>query len=286
MILSRSQNTLRKDVSFSGIGIHSGVDVSLRFVPQKANTGIFFQRVDLPEKPIIPAHLDYVVDTSRSTTIGKDGVVIHTVEHVLSACKAYQVDNLLIEISNKEPPVGNGSADVFVAMIEEAGVASQKAEVSPFVLQEPMYYSDGDVHLVALPYSGWKVSYTLHYPHSPPLLAQYFSSDMSQDVFRNEIAPCRTFSMYEEVRFLMDQGLIKGGSLDNAVVIKGDAVLSKGGLRFPDEMARHKVLDLMGDFALMQMDLAAHIIAIRSGHGTNIAFAKMLYETSQRGAYV
>lgn len=282
----RRQRTLKDAVSFSGIGIHTGREVGLRFCPASEGTGIVFKRIDLPSKPIIPATVEYVQETSRSTTIGIKEIQIHTVEHVLSAVKAYNIDNLCIEITNIEPPVGNGSADVFVEMIEKAGVCEQKHNVPIVQIQHPVYWSEGDIHLVALPYPGYKISYTLSYPGSPLLNGQFHSIDINEESFKTEVAPCRTFSLYKEISFLMDQGLIKGGSLDNAVVIKDDAIFSKGGLFFPNEMARHKILDLIGDLSLIGFDFHAHIIAIRSGHASNFAFAKRLltYITTENHA--
>lgn len=272
----RKQRTLKDAVSFSGIGIHTGKEVGLRFCPAKEGTGVVFKRIDLPSKPIIPATVEYVQDTSRSTTIGIKDVRIHTVEHILSAIKAYNIDNLCIEISSIEPPVGNGSSDVFVEMIEKVGIREQEHTVPIVKLHQPVYWSEGDIHLVALPYDGYRISYTLSYPGSAFLRAQFHSVLVNEENFKKEIAPCRTFSLYKEISALMDKGLIKGGSLDNAVVIKDDVILSKGGLFFPDEMARHKILDLIGDLSLIGFDFHAHIIAIRSGHSSNFAFARRL----------
>ena len=272
----RKQRTLKGSTSFSGIGIHTGKEVGLRFCPAKEGTGIIFKRIDLPSQPVIPATVEYVQDTSRSTTIGIKDVRIHTVEHVLSAIKAYNIDNLCIEISSIEPPVGNGSSDVFVDMIEKVGVRDQEHTVPIVKIKHPVYWSEGDIQLVALPYDGYRISYTLSYPGSDFLRAQFHSVLVNEDNFKKEIAPCRTFSLYKEISALMDKGLIKGGSLDNAVVIKDDVILSKGGLFFPDEMARHKILDLIGDLSLIGFDFYAHIIAIRSGHSSNFAFAQCL----------
>lgn len=272
----RPQRTLQKEASFTGIGIHTGSEVAMRFCPAKEGTGILFRRVDLPGSPIIPATVEYVRDTNRSTTLGIGSVQIHTVEHVLAALKAYQVDNLYVELSSIEPPIGNGSSDVFVEMIEEAGILEQ-AQPAPLVkIREPLYFSEGDIHLVAIPWDGFRVSYTLSYPASPYLDGQYYSYILSQESFKKEIASCRTFCLYSELSFLMDRGLIKGGSLDNAVVIKDDLVLSKGGLFFPNEMARHKILDLIGDLSLIGFEIHAHILAIRSGHSSHFAFAKKI----------
>ena len=275
--ISRKQKTLKREAAFSGIGIHTGKEVHMRFLPAKEGTGIQFKRTDLPGQPIIPATVEYVCDTSRSTTIGIKDIRIHTVEHVLAAVHAYQIDNLIIEVSTIEPPVGNGSSDTFVDMIEKAGVLEQDGIVPIVQIQKPVYWSDNEIQLVALPYDGFRISYTLNYPASKVLKAQFHTLDVTPENFKTEISPCRTFSLYEEVSMLMDRGLIKGGSLDNAVIIKGDAVFSKEGLFFPDEMCRHKILDMIGDLSLMGFHFHAHVISIRSGHGSNHSFAKKLY---------
>lgn len=272
----RHSRTLSRPADYAGIGVHTGVQVHMRFLPAEEGSGIVFRRVDLPGQPIIPAGVEYVCDASRSTTIGVGSVKIHTVEHVLAAIKAYQIDNLVIELNGIEPPIGNGSSDVFVEMIEQAGITVQKGTVPVVKLNHPIYYSDKDIHMVAIPHTGYKISYTLNYPETPAIKSQYYSADISSELFKKEISPCRTFSLYEELSYLIDRGLIKGGSLDNAVVIKGDTVFSKGGLFFSDEMVRHKVLDVIGDLSLVGIDFHAHVIAIRAGHASNQAFAKLL----------
>jgi UDP-3-O-[3-hydroxymyristoyl] N-acetylglucosamine deacetylase len=268
-VACRCQNTIQQPVAYSGIGIHTGKVVSIRFCPAEQGTGIVFKRIDLPSQPIIPATLEYVCDTSRSTTIGIADIRIHTVEHVLAAVQSYNIDNLIIEISSIEPPVANGSSDVFVRMIEDAGVQHQEATTPIVKLKHPVYWSEGDIHIVAHPYDGYRISYTLNYPESKVLRCQYYSVLVNQETFKNEIASCRTFSQYHEVSFLMDRGLIKGGSLDNSVIIKDDAIFSKGGLFFPDEMVRHKILDMIGDLTLVGFHFHAHVISIRSGHRSN-----------------
>jgi UDP-3-O-[3-hydroxymyristoyl] N-acetylglucosamine deacetylase len=225
---------------------------------------------------MIPATVDYVVDTSRSTTLGIGKVCIHTVEHVLAAVKALNIDNLIIEVSNIEPPVASGGSKEFIAMLENAEVVEQAAKTQIIHLKDPVYHSDGDIHIVALPSDHYRISYTLSYPNNPVLKSQYQSFAIDEETFKKEIAPCRTFSLYEEVSYLMDRGLIKGGSLDNAVIIKGDVVFSKEGLHFKDEMVRHKILDVVGDLLLVGFDFRAHVIAIRSGHASNYAFAKKI----------
>lgn len=278
----RKQQTLQRDACYTGIGVHTGEIVSLRFCPAAEGTGIVFKRIDLPGQPVIPATLEYVCDTLRCTTIGVGNVRIHTVEHVMAALSAYRIDNLCIEIDGIEPPVANGSSDVFVHMIEEAGILEQTSAVPVIKVHKPVYWSEGEIHLVALPCDGYRISYTLNYPEIPALRSQYQSLAINPQIFKSEIAPCRTFSLYKEISYLMDKNLIKGASLDNGVAIHEDVVFSKGGLFFPDEMVRHKILDMIGDFALLGFDFEAHIIAIRSGHASNYAFAKKFYNSITR----
>lgn len=273
----RRQRTLQKSVTFAGLGVHTGNEVTMRFCPAPEGTGVVFKRMDLSGQPLVPATLPSVCDTMRSTTIGVDKARIHTVEHVLSAVRAFDLDNLFIEISNIEPPIADGSAAAFVKMIEDAGVVEQQATVRVAKLQHPVHWSEGDIHLVALPYDGYRISYTLNYSDSKVLRAQFYSVLVNSETFQREIACCRTFSLYEEVAALMDRGLIKGGSLDNAIVIKGDVVFSKGGLHFPDEPVRHKILDVIGDLSLIGIPFHAHIIAIRAGHTSNHQLAKKIY---------
>ena len=280
--MQRKQNTLSKSVEFSGVGIHTGKNVTMKFCPAPASTGIVFKRVDLPSQPIIPANVEYVVDTSRSTILGIEDVRIHTVEHVLAALHANEIDNLCIEIDNLEPPIGNGSSDVFVEMIEQAGKLALDAKAEVHFLSEPVYYAEKDIQVVALPSSDFRISYTLSYPDHPLLKAQFHDAIVTSENFKKDISPCRTFSLYKEISYLIDKGLIKGGSLDNAVVIHDEAVYSKGGLFFPDEMVRHKVLDLIGDLALVGLPFRAHIISIRSGHASNYQFSKKLLKSLKR----
>lgn len=273
----RLQQTLKRPIDYAGIGLHTGAEVTMRFVPASEGTGIVFKRTDLPGQPIIPATIEYVCSNARNTTLGIGDVRINTVEHVLAATRAYNVDNLIIEINGIEPPVGNGSSDVFVEMIEEAGIVGQKGKLPIVKLSQPVYWSEGDIHIVALPSESYRISYTLNYPETRLIRSQYYSFELTSETFKREISPCRTFSLYEEVSILMDRGLIKGASLDNAVVIKDDTILSKGGLFFPDEMVRHKILDVIGDLSLLGFDFQAHIISIRSGHASNVAFARKLF---------
>ncbi len=274
--MKRPQRTLKKQVSFSGVGIHTGKEVTIRFCPAPAHSGIVFQRVDLTGKPTIPAAVEYVQDTSRSTMIGIGSCSVQTVEHVLAAVNAYQIDNLCIQVSEGEPPIGDGSSQAFVDMIEEAGIEELDSFKNVVSLKAPVYFTHGQTHLVALPSDEFRISYTLHYPNTPVIRCQYYSLAITAESFKEQLARCRTFALYEEITLLMEKGLIRGGSLENAVVIKDDVVFSKEGLRFPDEMVRHKILDLVGDLSLVGFPFLAHVIAIRSGHAANVAFGKEL----------
>jgi UDP-3-O-[3-hydroxymyristoyl] N-acetylglucosamine deacetylase len=260
----RLQRTLKKAVTFSGIGLHTGREVEITFVPAEKNFGIKFCRVDLPHRPIIPADVKQVFDTTRSTTIGDKNVSIQTVEHVLAALKAYKIDNLSVEIRGIEPPIGNGSSSMFVEMLEEGGILEQSEQKPVFKIQEPICWAQEDVYITAFPYDGYRISYTLNYSHSQILSSQFYSVEVTSETFKKEIASCRTFGLYKEISYLLNRGLIKGASLENAVVILDEVVLSKGGLFFPNEMVRHKILDMIGDLSLIGVEFEAHVVALRA----------------------
>jgi UDP-3-O-[3-hydroxymyristoyl] N-acetylglucosamine deacetylase len=275
--LSRKQRTLGGPCSFSGSGIFTGRQVAVSLKPAPENHGIVFVRIDLPEKTEIPAHFECVQSTQRCTVLAKGAPSVHTVEHLLAALKAFDIDNAIVEISGPEVPILDGSSLPFVQLIEEVGVVEQGAMRSVVRLKEAIYWSDGSIHLVALPSDTYRISYTLHYPHSRFLGSQYYSSEITQDIFKRELAPCRTFCLYEEIAPMIEKGLLKGGDLQNGVIIKDDQVLNPEGLRFSDEMVRHKVLDVVGDLSLIPIPFLAHIIAIRAGHTSNNAFARVLF---------
>ena len=272
--LATKQRSLKRPTAISGIGLFTGEKTTLRLCPAEADTGILFQRLDLPHKPFFPATLDYVQSTPRCTMLGSQGVLVQTVEHLLSALKAFQIDNALIEIDGPEVPILDGSADGFVKMIMTGGVATLSEERARARLEKPVYWSQGETHLVALPSDLYRISYTLHYPHSGFIGSQYYSCVIDEEGFKKELAPSRTFSLYEEIAPLIEKGLLKGGSLANAVLIKDNALVNPEGLRYKDEMVRHKILDLNGDLSLIGVSFNAHILAIRTGHASNVAFAK------------
>ncbi|MGE5195846.1 MAG: UDP-3-O-acyl-N-acetylglucosamine deacetylase [Anaerolineae bacterium] len=271
----KRQRSLRHSVSVEGIGLFTGEKATLRLSPLEVNKGIVFQRADLPTKPHFPAHLDFLRGTSRCTILGREGAFVQTVEHLLAALSAYGIDNLLIEITGSEVPILDGSSIEFVDLIERGEIWEQGETKPCFKLSSPLFWSQGDIHLIALPCDEYRISYTLHYPHSSFIRSQFCSIVVDAENFKKEIAPCRTFSLYEEIAPLIEKGMIKG-SLQNGVIIKENAVLNPEGLRFPDEMVRHKILDLIGELSLVPYSFLAHIIAIRSGHASNSAFATVL----------
>ena len=273
----RSQRTIKKKATLSGIGVHTGNTVEMIIHPAEADTGIRFVRSDLPGKPEVKADINNVAGFMRGTTIAENGAKVHTVEHVLAALNAFGITNAILQLNSNEPPVDDGSSLTLVQLLQETGVETQDAVIDVFKPQEPIYIRDNEIYLVALPHDGLKISYTVSFTH-PSLKAQYLNIDITQDSFVSEIAPSRTFCFYREVEALMDQGLIKGGSLDNAVVIGDNAIFSKEKLRFHNEFVRHKILDLIGDTYLLGIPLEAHIIAIKSGHATNLKLTKALYD--------
>jgi UDP-3-O-[3-hydroxymyristoyl] N-acetylglucosamine deacetylase len=274
---TRNQRTIKREVSIQGFGLFTGVPATLKLSPAKSGQGIQFQRTDLPGKPLFPAKLSSIQGTPRCTLIGNADASVQTVEHLLSALRAYEIDNLTIEITGPEVPILDGSSLAFAELIQKAEIVEQSdADLPIFKLSQPLFWSKGDIHIVAIPCDEYRISYTLSYPKSNFLRSQFFSTSVSQEIFKTQIAPCRTFSLYEEIAPLIQNGLIKG-SLENGVIIKDDSVLNPEGLRFPDEMARHKILDMIGDLSLVGFPFVAHVIAIRSGHAANIAFARELH---------
>ncbi len=275
--LLKKQRTLSRVVEAKGIGVFTGETVTIRLMPSAAHQGIVFRRMDLPGSPQLPAHLDYVQGTPRCTMIGDRGVYVYTVEHLLAALKAYDINQAVIEISGSEVPIFDGSSVRFVQMIQEAGVVELEATSPVYSISTPVFWSEGNIQLMALPAEEYRISYTLHYPQSPLIGTQFYSVTVDAKSFDQDIAPCRTFSVYEEIAPLIERGLIRGGSLESAVVIRNNQVANPEGLRFADEMVRHKILDLIGDLSLIPDHFKGHVIAIRSGHHSNNAFARVLY---------
>lgn len=281
--LAKTQKTIQNEFTVSGIGLHTGHKVNATFKPAPANSGIKFIRIDLSSKPLIKAHPDYVsIETNvpRCTTIGKDGVVIHTVEHLLSALAGLEITNLTIEIDNNEIPGLDGSGIDFVKALQKAGLVDQSESAPYYSVQEPIGVELNGSAIYAFPSSDFRVSYTLDYDH-PFLRSQFFKSVINTNIYTTELAPCRTFCLESEAKQLRDGGLGLGANYQNTLVVADKGVIENT-LRFPDEFVRHKVLDLIGDLYLLGMPLRAHIFAIKSGHTLNIRLLKKIIEQKER----
>src|SRR5882762_5212614 len=259
------QHTLSKSAGFSGTSLHTGEKVSLKLHPAPENHGIKFKRKDLADEPTIDAKIEN----------------LKTVDHVLAALSAMGVDNAIVEMDANEPPIGDGSATPYVEVIKRAGVSAQEAPRKFFHVREPMHVETktGSM-LILLPDDGFRISCTQAGPNNR--FTQFMSTDIAPELFEREIAPARTFVYYEEVESLMEKNLIKGGSLENAVVVRGDAVLSKEPLRFQDEFVRHKILDIIGDLALVGCRIRGHLIAVKPGHAANAELARAIAKEQSR----
>jgi len=273
--MSDLQHTLASSASLTGTSLHTGGKVTLTLHPAPVGTGRKFKRVDLPDEPVIHAHCANVRTVERATTLGEGNVKVQTVEHVLSALSGLGVDNVIIEMDANEPPIGDGSARPFVELIRKAGLAAQDAPRAPFVVNEPIFLESRSGSLMTIvPDDKFRISCTNVGPEGR--FTQFYSTEITPELYEREIAAARTFVYYEDVKPLLDKGLIKGGSLENAVVVKGDSVLSKEPVRFPEEFARHKILDIVGDLALFGRPIRGHVIAVKPGHGPNTELARAL----------
>lgn len=270
------QQTIQREVSSDGVGLFTGERVSLKLSSAPPNTGILFFRSDLSDKPKLSAHLSLVREAPRCTRLADSAISVYMVEHLMAAFGGMGIDNALVEVKGPEILAADGSAKIFVDLIEQAGIEIQSAPRNYLKIDRPVYWSEGEVHLVALPADEFRISYTMHYPQSSLLKSQFYTISLNPERFKKEIAPCRTFSIYEEILPFIEKGLIKGGGLENALVIRGDQIMNPDGARFPDEMVRHKILDLIGDLSLLARPIIGHIISVRSGHSSNIAFAKTI----------
>jgi UDP-3-O-[3-hydroxymyristoyl] N-acetylglucosamine deacetylase/3-hydroxyacyl-[acyl-carrier-protein] dehydratase len=274
--MMRRQTTIERSVSYSGIGLHTGNKTTITFNPAPPDTGAVFIRTDLPDRPKIRADVAHVTDVARGTTIGINGVKVLTIEHVLAAFAGLGIDNIYCELDANEPPVGDGSAIPFVEALSEAGIVEQERPRKELKLLSPVIYDNDGLVLIALPSDKFILTYMIEYNH-PVLGTQFRSFSIEPTVFKEQIAPARTFCFLREVEQLKAHGLIKGGSLENAIVI-GDEEILNDVLRFDDEFVRHKALDLLGDLVLLGSPLLAHVIAIKAGHAAHVEFIKQLRE--------
>ncbi len=279
-----NQQTLAGQSRYSGIGLHSGNKVNVAFLPAPPNAGIRFRRIDLDGQPEIDAVVDNVSDTSRSTTLSKGNVKLHTVEHILAAFAGAGIDNAIVEVDAGEPPIADGSSLQFGQMIEEAGVIAQDEPREMYQLEAPIELQDGDTHMTAFPHDRLKVTCTS--AGNNGRFTQLFSTEINPDTWRNDISRARTFCYYEEIEHLYKNGLIKGGSLENAIVIRDDAVLTNEPLRYPDEFVRHKILDIIGDLSLVGKTIGAHIVAVCPSHSANCEMARRIVAQKSKPAQI
>ncbi len=300
------QQTIKEPITVSGVGLHTGVVSNMTFLPAKPDHGIKFQRIDLPDQPIVDADVDYVVDVSRGTTIEHNGARINTVEHTMAALVGLEVDNVLIQLDGPEPPIMDGSSKMFVEALEKAGLEEQNALRNFFEVPESIFYRDKsrDVEIAALPLNDYRVTVMVDY-NSPVLGSQHATlTDVSQ--FAKEISACRTFCFLHELEMLYEQNLIKGGDLNNAIVVvdrvvkddelehlaslfnqpkvevRKEGILNNVELRYKNEPARHKLLDVVGDLGLVGRPIKAQILAARPGHAANVAFGRKLKKMMTR----
>jgi UDP-3-O-[3-hydroxymyristoyl] N-acetylglucosamine deacetylase len=276
MTIPIRQRTVARAVNCSGIGLHSGKGVNLRIKPAPINHGIKFVRTDLPDRPIIPARFNCVVDTSRTTVIGVEGAIVSTVEHLMACMAGLSIDNAVIELDAHEVPAMDGSAAPFARLILEAGIKEQNAARHCFVLKEPIELERDGKFAGAYPDFTFRITCNIEFDH-PMIQKQSCSIEVMEHLFECEVSKARTFGFLHEVDYLKRNGLARGGSLDNAVVIDKRDILNTDGLRYEDEFVRHKLLDCIGDFALLGMPILAHIVVSKSGHAFNHAFLKKFF---------
>jgi UDP-3-O-[3-hydroxymyristoyl] N-acetylglucosamine deacetylase/3-hydroxyacyl-[acyl-carrier-protein] dehydratase len=269
-----NQQTLNRPATFSGIGLHSGNRVNMTILPAPANSGVRFRRVDLDDKPEIEARVENVSETNRSTTLAKGNVKVHTVEHVLAALAGYGVDNAIIELDANEPPIADGSSREFCKIIQAAGIVPQAEKRESFTPTEPIEMQSGETVMTLFPYDGFKLTCTS--ADKQGRFTQFYSTDITPQTWEKELSHARTFCFYEEIEFLFKNGLIKGGSLENAIVIRDDAVLTTEPLRYNEEFVRHKMLDIVGDLSLTGRPIRGHLIAVKPSHAANCEFAKLV----------
>jgi UDP-3-O-[3-hydroxymyristoyl] N-acetylglucosamine deacetylase/3-hydroxyacyl-[acyl-carrier-protein] dehydratase len=268
------QRTLAREVSIQGNALHTGENVTLTLKPAAAGSGIVFRRIDLGGSPEIKPRVDLVTDLVRATTIQSGHAKIHTVEHVLSALHGCGLDNVVVEMNASEPPILDGSARPFVNLILQGEPVEQDSDREYFELDAPVSVTKGNSSIIALPCEQLKISCTS--ADDRGIHTQHLSLTIDPDVYMTQIAAARTFTVYEDIEELLKLGKIKGGSLDCAVVIRGDKIISKEPLRFADEFVRHKILDLVGDIMLLGLPLKAHLVATRPGHAINAELTKLL----------
>jgi len=307
---SPNQHTLKEPVTLSGVGLHTGFNVTMTIRPANPGFGFRFQRVDLPEKPIVKADADNVVDTSRGTTIEQNGARISTIEHLLAALVGLRIDNALIELDAPEVPILDGSSKLFIDAIESVGVQEQDAKRVVYSIDSNIHFYDPvkNVDMLAIPSSDYQITTLIDF--NSPVLGTQHATMRHISEFNSEIGSCRTFCFLHEVEYLLENNLIKGGDLSNAIVVvdkpvsqeelnhlakvfnkpsievKQEGILNNLQMQFPNEPARHKLLDVVGDLALVGYPINAHIIASRPGHASNVEFAKKIKQYIRKNKHL
>jgi UDP-3-O-[3-hydroxymyristoyl] N-acetylglucosamine deacetylase len=269
----RLQRTLKQEVSFEGIGLHTGRYSKVRLKPAPRDTGIIFIRTD--KEAMIKASIGSVTDTAFSTTLGYNGIKIRTVEHILAALYGLGIDNLIAEVNGPEIPILDGSSTELISLIIKGGIAKQSKKRPYIRITRPVSFADGHAEIAILPFNGRYITYRIHFNHHL-LGEQKMNFEFTEENFAIEIAPARTFGFLKDVEYLKANGFARGGSFDNAIVLGESGILNSAGLRFKDEFVRHKILDLIGDLSLSGFPIYGHIIASKTGHSTNLKFLKKL----------
>ena len=275
------RKTIKNTIEISGIGLHKGEEIKLTLKPSENNDerGIIFKRIDVSGKNnVIKVDYRNLFDLERGTNIrNEDDVKVHTIEHFLSSLSITGVTDILVEISGNELPILDGSSIGFVEKLLEAGIVELNEEIEPVVITEPVIFSDEKAgkYVIALPYDGFKISYTIDFNHSF-LKSQYYELKVNLENYIENISKCRTFAFDYEIDFLKKNNLALGGSLENAVVVGADGPLNPEGLRYSDEFVRHKILDIIGDLYVLGTPIKAHIIAIKAGHYVNSRLTEMI----------
>ena len=277
------QNTIARPAALDGVGLHTGAEVRMRILPAAVDSGIVFRRTDLPDAPEVAAHVSNVVGTELGTSVGQGDAKVHTVEHLLAAMTAHEIDNAVVELSAAELPAGDGSARVFHELLAEAGREEQDAPARFLAVPETFSLSKDRSAYIVAPSDEYKVSTTVEFDH--PLIGRQFGSfRVDGDGFPREVLAARTFGFLRDVEAMRGRGLAMGGSQENAVVLTDDGLAEGTALRFPDEFVRHKALDVVGDLALVGARLKAHVVAERPGHLGNVALAKELVARAEKKA--
>jgi len=279
------QRTIKTSTTISGIGLHSGAQIQLRLRPAEADTGIIFHRSDGNRTVAIKATAEHIVDTRMATVLGRDGLSVSTVEHFLAALAACGIDNLHVDIDGPEVPILDGSAAPFIKELQKAGTVNLDASRKFIAIRKPIELIEGEKRINIIPSRFLRITFDIAFEHKAISLQQY-SMKFSTESFSKDIAPARTFGFLHEVEFLKANGLARGGSLDNAVVINEEGVMNPEGLRFQDEFVRHKILDACGDFSLLGHPMLGHIRAFKAGHDINAKMVRKILDTPDCWTYV